>query len=77
MPKSSADTRTQLADRGVNAAPTVAGIGQVVHLVLTFEGRQFVPEALFDALATAYGAGKVSSDTDTIARNNYRLRIKA
>jgi hypothetical protein len=54
----------------------VQGGGQVVHLTLVFDGKQFVPEDLWDALITKYGAGKVTSDVDLNANGRYRWRVK-
>jgi hypothetical protein len=77
MPQDSATSRTNLTQRNVNPAPTVAGQGQVVSLTLVFDGgKQFVPEDLHDALIAKYGAGKVVNDADNNARGVYRWRIK-
>jgi dTDP-4-dehydrorhamnose reductase len=78
MPQDSATVRTALAARtNTNAAPTVAGIGQVVSLTLVFDGgKQFIPEDLHDALIAKYGAGKVVSDQDVTAYGRYRWRVK-
>jgi hypothetical protein len=76
MPSDTATARGNLTDRNLNRSPTVQGGGQVVHLTLVFDGKQFVPEDLWDALITKYGAGKVTSDVDLNANGRYRWRVK-
>lgn len=75
MPQATAAARTDLTDHNRNPSSIVAG-GQTVTLVLTFaDGKVFVPEDLWDALITRYGAGKVTGATDGQARNHYRWII--
>jgi hypothetical protein len=79
MPQSTANARTALTDRSKNPTATVApaGVGsggKMISLTLMYE-RQFVPEDLWDALITKYGAGKVISDTDEQGMGVYRWRV--
>lgn len=76
MPQGTAAARTDLTDHNKNKSLNVAG-GQVVTLHLVFEtGKTFIPEDLWDALITKYGAGKVISDTDVqAAPGGYRWRV--
>jgi hypothetical protein len=76
MPKTAAATRTDMAATSLHNRSNVAGSGQVFHLELVYEGVQVKPEDLFDALEAKYGSGKVTADTDTVAQNQARLRIK-
>lgn len=75
MPLTAAQTRAQLADQARNPRRSVKGGGEIVHVVLTFDNRQFIPEDLFDALEAKYGAGKVSSDSDTMGQRQFEFRI--
>jgi len=54
--------------------PLVKG-GRVVQVNLIFDGLAFNPANLFNALKTQYGAAKVSSDRDSVARGSYSFRI--
>lgn len=75
MPQATAAARTALTDRNNNPSGNVKG-GQTVTLILTYaDGKTFVPEDLWDALITRYGAGKVEGATDGQARNHYRWNI--
>lgn len=77
MPQTTAAARTQLTDRNLNKSAIVAG-GQTVTLELTFaDGKVFVPEDLWDALITKYGAGKVTGTTDMQAGNRFRWTVSA
>lgn len=81
MPKSGASLRSQLTERNTNpqrnvaSTPGVLRPGQYVHVDLIFQGVQFNPEDIFDALETKYGAGKISSDFDTLSMGNLQFRI--
>lgn len=82
MPKSSTATRTELTDRALNPIRSVAALpnqayspGQVIFVSLVYQGVSFVPEDLYDALATKYGAGKVQSDNDTQSMGQLAFRI--
>jgi hypothetical protein len=75
MPEGTAAARTDAANRNLNPSAIVAG-GQTVTLILTYaDGKVFVPEDLWDALTTKFGAGKVTGSTDVQARNNFRWTI--
>jgi hypothetical protein len=79
MPKDSTSGRADLGAANLN--PTgglaVAG-GQTVTMNITFEtGRSPNLTGLHDALITLYGAGKVTYDTDSVARNLFRVRVAA
>jgi hypothetical protein len=75
MPQGTAAARADVAARNLNPSNSVAG-GQVVTLELIFDtGKTFVPEDLWDALITKYGAGKVTGDTDTSGGNRFRWRV--
>lgn len=66
--------RAQLADRRLNPAQSVGNPnvpqapGLVVTVDLVFQGVQFKPEDLFDALEAKYGVGKIHSDRDVVGR---------
>jgi hypothetical protein len=84
MPLTGPQARTQLADRGLNPSRTVGATttplapGQVVTVDLVFQGRAVNGEDIFDALEAKYGAGKVVSDRDTLARGGpYSFRVLA
>lgn len=71
---SSAATRTQLLERGIN--PVLAS-GSTLTVNIAF-ARAVNPEDILDALTTKFGAGKVHADTDTIAYNGgWNLRVIA
>lgn len=75
MPQATAAARTDLTVRANNPSAIVAG-GQTVTLILTFaDGKVFVPEDLWDALITKYGAGKVTGVTDGQHRNTFRWMV--
>lgn len=75
MPQATAAARTDLTDHNKNKSQNVAG-GQVVTLILAFDtGKTFIPEDLWDALITKYGANKVIGDTDVQAGGQYRWRV--
>lgn len=77
MPQATAAARTQLTDHNLNPSNQVRG-GQTVTLILTFDDtKTFVPEDLWDALITKYGAGKLSGSTDGQTRNHYRWTVTA
>lgn len=79
MAQTKANAKTDMQAAGLNptANQSVAG-GQVVTLALTYDtGRNPDLDGLLDAIETFYGAGKVSNDNDTAARQSYRLRIAA
>lgn len=59
----------------VSVKPTEQS-GLVVTVELNFQ-IPFVPADLLAALTTQYGAGKVFANTDTTAKNAYRLTITA
>lgn len=68
MPRDATSTRSELANRAISPIRAATGTGVVVHVALRFAGgKQFLPEDLFDALVTKYGAGKVTTDRDTQA----------
>lgn len=69
-------TRAQLADQARNPRRTVKGSGEVIDVRLVFDNKSFVPEDLFDALETKYGAGKVTSDRDTMGHRQFVFRVK-
>lgn len=76
-PQATAAARTDLTDRTRNPSAQVRG-GQTVTLILTFDDtKAFVPEDLWDALITRYGAGKVTGTTDGQARNTFRWTVTA
>lgn len=60
MPLSATATRAQLADTARNPRRTVVG-GEVVHVELVFDNREFRPEELFDALADHYNAWSLTT----------------
>jgi hypothetical protein len=75
MPQGTAAARVDLTDHNKNKSQSVAG-GQVVTLILAFDtGKTFVPEDLWDALISKYGAGKLIADTDVQAGAAYRWRV--
>jgi hypothetical protein len=75
MPQTTANSRTDLLDHNRNPSSAVAG-GQTVTLLLTFDtSKVFVPEDLWDALITKYGAGKVTNLADSNSKNVYRWLI--
>lgn len=76
MPLTAATTRSQLADTARNPRRQVAGTGEVIVVTFTFENKNFIPEDLFDALEAKYGAGKVTSDRDTMGQRDFHFRIK-
>lgn len=75
MPQATAAARTDLTDHNRNRSGIVAG-GQTVTLILTYaDGKSFVPEDLWDALITKFGAGKVTGATDMQSNGIYRWII--
>jgi hypothetical protein len=74
MPTAGPLLRTKLADRNSNPVrnvgnPNIPGApGLTVTVDLTFQGVNFKPEDLFDALEAKYGSGKVVSDDDSFNR---------
>lgn len=76
MPLTAAATRSQLADQARNPRRQVAGTGEVIDVQLVFENKNFIPEDLFDALEAKYGAGKVTSDRDTMGLRKFVFRVK-
>lgn len=76
MPQTAAQTRAQLADTAKNPRRQVAGTGEIIHVMLRFENKNFLPEDLFDALEAKYGAGKVTSDLDTISQRQLQFVIR-
>lgn len=77
--------RAALADRTLNPTRNVPAAlpagqhgsgGQVTQFNIVYEGVNFNPEDVFDALETKYGSGKVIADTDQLARSGpFNLRI--
>lgn len=75
MPQTTAQSRIDLTDHNRNPSNAVAG-GQTVTLILSFDtGKVFVPEDLWDALITKYGAGKVTNVKDSNSRNMYHWLV--
>lgn len=74
MPTAGALLRAKLANRSDNPVrnvgnPNIPGApGLTVSVDLTFQGVNFKPEDLFDALEAKYGAGHVQSDDDSFNR---------
>ena len=69
---SSAETRTQLLQRGTNP---IIPAGSVLTINLA-TARAINPEDILDALTTKFGAGKVHSDTDRMSFNGgWNLRV--
>lgn len=74
MPTAGAQLRAKLADRGSNPVrnagnPSIPGApGLAVTVDLIFQGVDFKPEDLFDALEAKYGANKVQSNHDSFGR---------
>lgn len=75
MPLTAAKTKTAFESTAKN--PIVkAKSPTVVTLTLVFDkGKEFKPKDLFLALEEKYGASKVNSLKDTVAKRNYQLRI--
>lgn len=48
--------------------------GQTAHFALVFDGIQFIPELLYDALA-ANLSGTLSTDKDTLSHDNIQLTL--
>lgn len=79
MPSTKAKGTTDLQSALLSpyANQSVAG-GVFATLTMTFEtGRNPDLDGLLGAIETFYGAGKVTLDEDTVARNNMRLRVIA
>lgn len=79
MPKTKANAMTDLQAANLNpyANQAVAG-GARASIDLLFEtGRNPDLDGLLNAIETFYGAGKVTLDEDTVARNTMRLRVIA
>lgn len=82
MPTAGPLLRARLANRSDNPIrnvgnPNIPGApGLTVSVDLTFQGVNYKPEDLFDALEAKYGTGKVVSDDDTFGRlGPLRLRV--
>lgn len=83
MPLDATATRASAADRGRNpiqgyalgAGTTAVNSGHIA-VQLMFQGVQGKAEDIFDALETKYGAGKVTTDRDSLAGNRLQFRIK-
>lgn len=77
MPLTAAKTKTQFESTSRNPnvkckSPTV------VCITLTFDkGKEFKPKEIIEMLETKYGASKINSLKDTVARRNYHLRVIA
>lgn len=72
MPLTAAKTKT--AFENTKQDVKTKGNPTVVTVMLTFDGVEYKPIDLYEALDAKFGT--VSSDADTIARHAYRLRIK-
>src|SRR4051812_36728682 len=73
IPFTGAQLATALADRSVDPLKTQAAgaagypVGAVLHISLKYvAGATCDPLAVFNALQTAYGAGKITCDRDQI-----------
>lgn len=83
MPQTGTQLRAKLTDRTNIPAMTVGtnlpgAPGLVVNFDLVFQGVQFKPEDVFDALETKFGSGKVLADTDAAGRlGPHRWRVIA
>jgi hypothetical protein len=78
-PQTKAAATTDLQAAGLNPYGNQAVAGGVfANITLVFEtGRNPDLDGLLTAIESHYGAGKVTIDTDTTARQNMRLRVAA
>jgi hypothetical protein len=72
VPLTAAKTKEAMESTKRNPKNKVKG-RRVVSVVLIFEGVEFDPSGLYNALDTQYGT--VATDKDTMGRNNYEFRI--
>lgn len=79
MPQTKANSKTDLQNTNLNpmAQQAVAGGGRAIITFLFDTGRNPNLPGLIDAIETLYGAGKVTIDKDTTARNMLQLRVAA
>ena len=79
MPQTQAQIVSDLQAAGLNPMANLASSGgHTASILLTFDaGRNPDLDGLVAAIGTFYGAGKVTGDLDTTARNNMRLRVAA
>lgn len=71
MPLTAAETKAKFEDTSIN--PKVYAQRKVVTLNLTFDGVEFDPKVLYEALDAKYGT--VSSEKDTVRHGTYTLNI--
>lgn len=72
-PLSAEETKEAMEDTSINPKEDV--IGKVVNITLIFDGVEFDPAALYDALDDKYTS--VTSVKDTVDRGNYLFKIGA
>lgn len=68
-------TNTQIDDSVLNPTVTNTTGRQVVHVTLVFDGVDFIPDDVFDALNAEYGT--VATDKNVNARGCYIFTISA
>ena len=73
MPQTAAATKTSLENAVEN--PKTKNIRQIVHVTLIFDGVEFTPVGLYEALDTKYGT--VANERDAAAHGNYIYRVSA
>jgi hypothetical protein len=73
MPLSAANTEARLDDTAVG--PTQTHQRRIVHATLIFDGVDFDPSNLYDALNASWGT--VATEKDEMARGCYIFHITA
>lgn len=71
MPQTAAETKADFED--VSNNPTTNENNARVTITLTFEGVEFKPIDLYEALNAKWGT--ISNDKDCVSHNSYHLRI--
>lgn len=72
-PRSAAQTATAIADTAQNPVQKNTNGSVNVHVHLTFQNRDFDPNALYAALVAAYT--NVAGSKETLARGDYHYTI--
>lgn len=75
MPRTNSEVTADLNVAQLHPPSLVAGGGSIVHVMLRFNGVNGTPTAIRQALESQFGAGKVTSDRDVMARGVYQFTI--
>jgi hypothetical protein len=71
MPQTAEATKEQLEKSVVNPAQDQSPT--IVHVTLKFDGVEFKPVELYEALDSKYGT--VTNEKDTVSRGTYSFRV--